>query len=351
MSQPILLAFCLTWILGGTSTTNDRDCVAVGSIVPKTGRFELASSGTLVARRLVLTTFDASRDLVRSERQPAVLFGSVIDKPGHIFKVQRIINHADANAANHKSCLSLLVLERDVPPDVAEPRRTAPAELIDAAGTLRVIGFGANDSFGSAGMGVKRWADIPIVVANCGNSPPAQDKYGCHPGEMVAISAAGRDAAAGDSGGPACVQTGGEWLLAAITDRAVASASRPSGDGGVYLRLDTYHEWIRATAREVSPPAVAAAPAAPSKITASPAANPGKLTIAARSILQSPVYKANMKPLVQAQIARGRILVAGGALTSQFPDCVAVGDAAGRYFATGTLIALRYRSHGQACFR
>jgi endonuclease G len=71
--------------------------------------------------------------------------------------------------------------------------------------------------------------------------------YGCDRGlEMVAgKSLLAKDSCSGDSGGPFYVSDGsGEWLLAGATSRATKSAMSTCGDGGVYVRLDKYREWI-----------------------------------------------------------------------------------------------------------
>jgi secreted trypsin-like serine protease len=343
MSLPFLLVLSLPGVIGGTVTNEYPDCVAVGWVLPKTERFELVSSGTLVTPRLVLTMGYVSTFLADKKHPIAVYLGADIGKPGHVFRVQRVINDPEADPGNHERSLSLLVLDQDVPANIAQPRPIAPAAVIDAAHILRVIGFGVNESFGAVASGLKRRADIPIVVSDCGKAPEAQGRYGCRSGEIVAISPGGQDTASGDSGGPACIEDGGQWFLAAITDRAVANATRPSGDGGVYIRLDKYQEWIRQTARDVSPkltPA-AAAPASSPVISRSPNLTgiPGKFAKSAKSILQSPSYRNHLKQFAQARIAQGRVV--GGVPTSQFPDCVAVGDATGRFFATGTLVAPR----------
>src|SRR5262245_27235169 len=345
MSLTVLLALSFPGILGGTPTTEDQDCVAVGWVVPKTERFDLTASGTLISPRLVLTMGYVAASAEREKRQLAVFFGSDISKPGLVVMVQRVINHPEANTDSTRRAPCLLVLERDVPANVAQPRPIAPAAVIDAAHTLRVVGFGANDSFGSVGIGLKRKADILVVVSDCGKLPEVQGRCGCKAGQLVAVNPGGQHAAAGDTGGPACVQSQGHWLLAAITDRAVANATRPSGDGGIYVRLDRYQDWINQSARAVSPrpavPAVAMAPRDVVRKTPGVPGGTGRTSKTGRSILQSPSYRENMRQFAQRLMITGRVAGALGTLTAQFPDCVAVGDSSGRYFATGTLIAPR----------
>jgi endonuclease G len=57
-----------------------------------------------------------------------------------------------------------------------------------------------------------------------------------------------RDSCSGDSGGPLYVQWNGAWLLAGATSRATKASVRTCGDGGVYVRVDRYRDWIEKTA-------------------------------------------------------------------------------------------------------
>jgi secreted trypsin-like serine protease len=346
MGLTLLIALSLPGVLGGAPSTQDEYCVAVGHILPKTERFVVVASGAFVAPRMVLTMGYVGRALQESEGA-AVFFGSEVGKAGHVSRVQRITLHPSSFSPELPNGLSLLLLEHAIAPDVAQPRPFAPAEAIDAAKVLRVVGFGANDPFGPIGVGLKRRADIPIVLVDGGKDPEAAKRYGCRPGEMVAISNEGLDSAIGDSGGPALIHSGQEWLLAALVDRAVADATRPSGAGGIYLRLDRYQDWIRQVVGDQSPeagaglaaPTTSPAPAARIGITPGVTGRRHEPVKASRSILQAPRYRKSMATFAQALQLRGR--VAGGIATSQFPDCVAVGDGTGRFFATGTLIAPR----------
>ena len=60
----------------------------------------------------------------------------------------------------------------------------------------------------------------------------------------------GKDTCSGDSGGPFYVTDGKSgWLLAGATSRSTKSAMATCGDGGIYVRLDRYREWISDVAK------------------------------------------------------------------------------------------------------
>jgi endonuclease G len=58
-----------------------------------------------------------------------------------------------------------------------------------------------------------------------------------------------KDSCTGDSGGPFYIAAGKGWLLAGATSRSTDSAVLPCGDGGIYMRLDRYREWIEDSAK------------------------------------------------------------------------------------------------------
>ena len=402
-----LLALGFPAVLGGVPAPDDKDCVAIGVYDRETREFRVSSSGVLVSPRIVLTAGYVTQNSGARERL-SIFLGADVGKAGRVVGIDRTIIHPDhgrdPSGRVGGGSLVMLVLDEDVSPDVARPRPFASPAEVDAAKLLRVVGFGATDSFGSTGVGVRRQADIPIVVSEGGRDAGARKRYGCVAGEMVAISPVGHDTSNGDGGGPAYIEVEGEWLLAAIAARTVSNATRSSGDGGIYVRLDKYQDWVRQHApsvsapvakksateksaakipapnsRTVQPPAsstrtVSPRPStkgaggggmamAPSKKSAAPTVpaesaptelNPtqpprfvvptpgvqgqaGPVAPTARSIHESAIYNDHAQAYVQSQFARGRI--ASGLNTSQFRDCVAVGDAQGRFFATGTLVA------------
>lgn len=130
------------------------------------------------------------------------------------------------------------------------PRKIASKAQIDGAPDGRVVGFGHSDPFGSTGYGIKRQVDVPIASAACrGKADGHTDtmSYGCDAAlEIVAgRPLLAKDGCKGDSGGPFCVQgPKNQWLLAGATSRATKSAMHTCGDGGIYVRLDAYLEWI-----------------------------------------------------------------------------------------------------------
>lgn len=55
----------------------------------------------------------------------------------------------------------------------------------------------------------------------------------------------------GDSGGPFFVQHANRrWLLAGVTSRGTDLALAMCGDGGLYVRVDAYAQWIGAALKQ-----------------------------------------------------------------------------------------------------
>jgi secreted trypsin-like serine protease len=227
-----------TRILGGTPVKKGAylDCLAVG------GQDEWGCTGTLVGPRTVLTAGHCRDCATR------VFIGNDVTEPGRIVAVERRVRHPDYREDDYANDLMVLLLETAI--DDVTPRRLATAALIDEATDGRAVGFGRIDANGEYGYGRKRQADLPIASPDCrgeSRGRPDAAHYGCHPGLEIVAGRRGleRDSCSGDSGGPFYIEgPGGEWLLAGATSRATKRAIRTCGDGGVYVRVDAYRDWI-----------------------------------------------------------------------------------------------------------
>jgi hypothetical protein len=110
-------------------------------------------------------------------------------------------------------------------------------------GRVRVVGFGADDSRGRSGAGDLHIVDLPANGWGCSTSNART--IGCVPDhELVLRGSGGTDSCKGDSGGPAFERVGCRLRLIGITSRAVASARRVCGDGGIYTRVDRLDGWL-----------------------------------------------------------------------------------------------------------
>jgi secreted trypsin-like serine protease len=223
--------------VGGTPVKAGQflDCVAVGNDQ------QWGCTGTLIAANVVVTAGHCADFATR------VYFGLDVTKPGTVVRVKKRVRHPKYHQGKHND-LMVLILDQAVA-QIA-PRALATGKTIDAANDGRVVGFGATDTSGAFGYGVKRQVDVPIASPACKGKVDGQDDpmaYGCDRNlELVA----GRplleqDSCNGDSGGPFYVAgPNGEWRLAAATSRATDSAPHNCGDGGIYVRVDKYKKWI-----------------------------------------------------------------------------------------------------------
>jgi secreted trypsin-like serine protease len=215
-------------IVGGIETTSFGDCVAVGSADA------WCCTGTLVAPNVVVTAGHCRKGGCSAR----VFFGTDVTKPdeGRVVEVAQAVAHPDYRPPAPTHDLSVLILAADAD---AEPRAIASGKQIEAAGTVRLAGYGNTDVFSSGGYGTRRMVDVPLASAD--------PKYGANPETEFVAGAPflDRDSCNGDSGGPAYVKADGNWFLAGATSRATASTFRPCGDGGIYTRVGAFEEWIR----------------------------------------------------------------------------------------------------------
>jgi hypothetical protein len=217
-------------IVGGVPTSDFPDCVAVGS------DDGWCCTGTLVAPNVVVTAGHcvdggcASRVFVGED--------AAIPNDGQVIRVQDAVAHPDYQPPSPTQDLAVLILSDAV--DDVPPRAIADAEVLQAAATARLAGYGNTDVFSSGGYGRRRMVDVPIASTD--------PKYGADPATEFVAGAPflDRDSCNGDSGGPAYVEVEDSWYLAGATSRATAGSLRPCGDGGIYTRVKAYEDWMRA---------------------------------------------------------------------------------------------------------
>jgi carboxypeptidase T len=215
-------------IIGGVPTTDFSDCVAVGS------EFRFCCTGTLVAPNVVVTAGHCHAGNCRSR----IFIGPDITRPttGRMVNVATAVLHPQYGQGKHND-LAVLILAQDV--TNVQPRKMAPTQVVNAAKSFRLVGYGNTDVNSSGGFGLCRMVDVPRASDN--------PVFGADPGlEFVAGAPfLDKDSCNGDSGGPAYTLSGGEFLLAGATSRATKNSQRPCGDGGIYVRIDKYAPWIR----------------------------------------------------------------------------------------------------------
>lgn len=227
-----------TRVVGGTVVPKGMflDCVAVGN------DHQWGCTGTLIAPDVVVTAGHCADFATR------VFFGGDVTKQGKIVRVKERVRHPAYHQGGKQNDLMVLVLADRV--ENIEPRKLAAKALTDEATDGRVVGFGNTDPMGFAGYGIKRQVDVPIASPACAgtvNGDSDHTAYGCDVGlEFVAGKPLlKKDSCTGDSGGPFYLEAAaGEWVIAGATSRATNSAPNDCGDGGIYVRLDRFREWI-----------------------------------------------------------------------------------------------------------
>jgi hypothetical protein len=214
-------------IVGGMPTLEFPDCCAVGNAT------QYYCTGTLIAPTLIVTARHCP-DLKR-----AFLKGHDISQPGsgETIEIEKEFAHKEAD-------LRLLVLRKA---SSVAPRHIAQAAEVQGTRAL-LVGFGTVDFAGTVGYGIKRKVEVPITSIAC-RGADENTRYGCRPGvEMVAgHRGLDRDSCRGDSGGPLYILSAeGTYHLLGVTSRGVGGP-RVCGDGGIYVRVDQFLDWIHTT--------------------------------------------------------------------------------------------------------
>lgn len=243
--EPSVVLADLTRIVGGEN-------VQAGEF-PATcclGSFDRFScTGTLVHPRLVVSAAHCGSKLVNA------FFGDQIPTlggEGKLVKVKNAIVHPNYVPTKAvRNDISVLILAEDAG---ITPVKIATTAEIAAMNNVQLVGFGRNDPMKPVGFGQKRKVVVPIGAVR---RKPSDDlavlekTFGfSSPHEFVAgRKKLGRDSCNGDSGGPAFVVAGG-LRLAGVTSRATKEATVSCGDGGIYVRVDAYRDWIAEIAKK-----------------------------------------------------------------------------------------------------
>lgn len=223
-------------IIGGIAEAENKfpDCVCVG------GAGGYCCTGTLVGKNVVVTA---------GHCYPCIRFGTKafigqdINRPGKEY-AGKAYRHPQYGQDGVHNDLCVIVLDQDV--TGVTPRPIAATAEINAAFAIRAVGYGTTDFNGTMGFGIRRYVDLPVVLALCTGAANT-NHYGCDMDlELVAgMVGLDTDTCKGDSGGPVYILSGTEWKLAGATSRATDEATRVCGDGGIYVRVDKYADWIK----------------------------------------------------------------------------------------------------------
>ena len=216
-------------VVGGILTVNFPDCCAIGWIN------DYRCSGTLIAPNLVITAQHCCN------MTHVFVGGNDILEPhqGQTIAISTQHEHDDVD-------LRLLVLAEEA--QGIAPRHIAQGSEIGTPAEAVVVGFGTTNSNGTEGYGIKRMARVPIKSLNCNGDSDAAI-YDCKPSkELVAgYINLNIDTCKGDSGGPLYIkaQDSNEYYLLGATSRGAKNAAQLCGDGGIYVRVDYYVDWIQ----------------------------------------------------------------------------------------------------------
>jgi endonuclease G len=220
-------------IIDGTATKDFPDCCAVGNEF--VGYF---CTGTLIAPNLVVTARHCSRDFAITR---VFLKGHDVKKPnkGETIEVEKQYKHPSAD-------ITALVLKQA---STVTPRHVAQGNEVKAEVAI-VVGFGTTNLEGTIGYGIKRKAKVPILSLGC-NKKGEGELYRCKKNKEMVAGHRGirRDTCKGDSGGPLYIESDeGPYHLLGLTSRGLQDLDnfppRPCGNGGIYVRVDRYLDWI-----------------------------------------------------------------------------------------------------------
>ncbi len=178
-------------------------------------------SGVVVAPRVVLTAAHCAH---------ATRISRALDAPSVL------VSHA---AIHPTEDIAVLRVDRDLRIPLHPLRTDATPPITQIA----IVGFGVQDPIRVTGFGLKRVRRI--MPDGWGCDARRSRELGCRiHTELLLRGGRDNDTCFGDSGGGAFERIDDGWRLIGITSRGTFPKRVVCGEGGVYVRVDTVHEWL-----------------------------------------------------------------------------------------------------------
>jgi len=172
-----------------------------------------------------------------------VLFGESLWGTGETFRVVDKAVHPEYDPDGPAHDLALLFLD-GLPSTEPLPLNALEMDSTWEGETVRLVGFGTDDSYYGDTAGWKRMAEGEIHDVYGDKMYHRSDEHGI---------------CAGDSGGPALMKLDGEWTLlgAASYVFPLSGGQDPCGGQGVHMRVDAHLDWL---GEHIDAPELVAAP-------------------------------------------------------------------------------------------
>jgi V8-like Glu-specific endopeptidase len=222
-------------VSGHRVSRQDELSHSVVALVSESSRGQALCSGTLLANDLVLTAAHCVED---NPDRLVVVFGSQVKAAKQ--ENMREVDGYEQNprwhqpTADGRGDLAIVHFQGDLPAGFKPVRLATKESVLEAGAVVRMLGYGVTNGSTHAGAGVLRETETTILKM--------------HSPTEVVVDGTKTSVCFGDSGGPAFVKQGSNYVQWGVASSVTSS---DCNEAAIHTSVISYRKWIKAAGTEL----------------------------------------------------------------------------------------------------
>jgi len=231
----------LNGIIGGQKATGEEE-FAKTVVALYDERFRGTCTASIISDSLLVT---AAHCLMSPAANLRVIFGTDLNTESRV--TRDVVSYETTPLwpdrkyqPKNTGDMAIVRFSGGLPPGFQPAAILTDATLLAADTSVLLAGYGIDDAAQKTGAGVLRYVETKIA-------DPAYSET-----EMTVDQTTGKGACRGDSGGPAYVLVGKQWMLWGVTNGGVNDSKNNCTGQGLYASIPAYKNWIAETAQKMT---------------------------------------------------------------------------------------------------